>query len=118
MHGEFFSRVKAKECTWCLLDDEIQLVLPKDSNEHWWKTLIKGWEEKGYYDILKDAVEADEPHVSYDDMDDSAKDLLDSMLERQAYINAGMLDLENGFDDFRIVLSDSSLQGGGASSSQ
>ena len=118
LHGELFSRVKAKECTWCLLDDEIQLVLPKDSNEHWWKTLIKGWEEKGYYDILKDAVEADEPHVSYDDMDDSAKDLLDSMLERQAYINAGMLDLENGFDDFRIVLSDSSLQGGGASSSQ
>jgi len=117
LHGEFFDRVKSKECTWCLLDDEIQLVLPKDNREHWWKTLIKGWKEKGYYDILKDAVDADEPHVSYDDMDESAKDLLDSMLERQAYINAGMLDLENSFDDFRIVLSDSSLQGGGSSSS-
>lgn len=114
LHGEFFARVKANECTWCLVDDEIQLVLPKDSSEHWWKTLIKGWEEKGYYDLLKDAVDADEPHVSYDDMDESSKDLLDSMLERQAYINAGMLDLENGFDDFRIVLSDSSLQGRGA----
>lgn len=112
LHGELFGRVKAHEYTWCLLDDEIQLILPKDSSEHWWKTLIKGWEEKGYYDLLKDAVDADEPHVSYDDMDESAKDLLDSMLERQAYINAGMLDLENSFDDFRIVLSDSSLQGG------
>ena len=118
LHGELFDRVKSKECTWCLLDDEIQLVLPKYSQEHWWKTLIKGWEEKGYYDILKDAVDADEPHVSYDDMDESAKDLLDSMLERQAYINAGMLDLENGFDDFRIVLSDSSLRGEGGSSRQ
>ena len=111
LDGALFGGIKAHELTWCLNDDsEVYIVLPKDSKEHWWKTLIQGWEEKGYYELLKDAVDADEPHVPYDDMDDSAKDLLDSMLERQAYINAGMLDLENGFDDFRIVLSDNSLR--------
>ena len=112
LDGDLFGKIKSHEYTWCFSDDEIHITLPKDSTEHWWKTLIQGWEEKSYYELLKDAVNADEPQTSYDDMDESAKDLLDSMLERQAYINSGLLDLENGFDDFRIVLSDSSLKGG------
>ena len=111
LEGELYGKVKSKESTWCLEDDQVHVAMPKASLDHWWKTLIQGWEEKSYHELLKDAVNADEPHVSYDDMDESSKDLLDSMLERQAYINSGLLDLENGFDDFRIVLSDSSLQG-------
>ncbi|KAI8112241.1 hypothetical protein M9434_003565 [Picochlorum sp. BPE23] len=111
LEGELYGKVKPKESTWCLEDDQVHVAMPKASMDHWWKTLIQGWEEKSYHELLKDAVNADEPHVSYDDMDESSKDLLESMLERQAYINSGLLDLENGFDDFRIVLSDSSLQG-------
>lgn len=111
LEGELYGNVKPKESTWCLEDDQVHVAMPKASMDHWWKTLIQGWEEKSYHELLKDAVNADEPHVSYDDMDESSKDLLESMLERQAYINSGLLDLENGFDDFRIVLSDSSLQG-------
>lgn len=42
-------------------------------------------------------------------MNEDAKELLESLLERQAYVNAGLIDLENGFDDFRIVLGESSL---------
>ena len=112
LDGDLFGKIKSNEYTWCFSDDEIHITLPKDSTDNWWKTLIQGWDEKSYYELLKDAVNADEPQTSYDDMDESAKDLLDSMLERQAYINSGLLDLENGFDDFRIVLSDSSLKGG------
>eukprot|EP00890_Picochlorum_soloecismus_P002046 jgi/Picsp_1/2842/NSC_01068-R1_protein len=111
LDGEFYGKVKATDMTWCVEDDEVHIAIPKDRVEHWWKTLIKGWEEKGYYELLQDAVHADERSVSYDDMDEPAKELLDSILERQAYINAGLLDLENSIDDFRIVLSDKSLQG-------
>jgi hypothetical protein len=111
LDGDLYGKVKAADMTWCIEDDEVHIAIPKDGVEHWWKTLIKGWEEKGYYELLQDAVHADEPHVSYDDMDEPAKELLDSILERQAYINAGLLDLENSIDDFRIVLSDKSLQG-------
>jgi len=111
LDGELYGKVKAADMTWCVEDDEVHISIPKDGVEHWWKTLIKGWEEKGYYELLQDAVHADEPSVSYDDMDEPAKELLDSILERQAYINAGLLDLENSIDDFRIVLSDKSLQG-------
>ena len=111
LDGDLYGKVKAADMTWCVEDDEVHIAIPKDGVEHWWKTLIKGWEEKGYYELLQDAVHADEPNVSYDDMDEPAKELLDSILERQAYINAGLLDLENSIDDFRIVLSDKSLQG-------
>lgn len=46
-------------------------------------------------------------------MDPEARDLLESLLERQAYVNAGLIDLENGFDDFRLVLGEGSLGTGG-----
>lgn len=45
-------------------------------------------------------MDADEPVTPYDEMEPGAKDLLESILERQAYINAGLIDPE-GFDDFR-----------------
>lgn len=118
LEGNLYGKVKSNEITWCVEDDELHIDLRKDVTEHWWKTLIQGWEEKGYYELLQDAVNADEPHTSYDDMDESAKELLESIVERQAYVNSGMLDLENSFDDFRIVLSEESLGGNKPSSSQ
>jgi hypothetical protein len=60
--------------------------------------------------------DADEPSPAYDELDDGAKDLLESLLERQAMVNAGLIDLENGFDDFRLVIGENSLNPGAASS--
>lgn len=56
-----FAGVKAREATWCLVDDEIHVVLPKDGQDQWWKALFQGDEEKGYYQLLQDAVDAGKP---------------------------------------------------------
>ncbi len=54
-------------------------------------------------------MDADEPVVPYDKMDDGAKQLVENLLERQAMVSSGALDLENGFDDFRVVLGQAGL---------
>lgn len=75
----------------------------------WWKALTKGGTERSYHELLHEAVNADEPVTAYDELSEEAKDLIDSIRERQAYIAAGMLDPE-GFDDFRVVIGENSLQ--------
>lgn len=64
------------------------------------------WHHHNFHVLLV----VDEPTVPYDEMDEGAKDLLDSLLERQAMVNAGLIDLENGFDDFRLVIGENSLK--------
>lgn len=119
LHGELFAGVKSKESTWCLENSaqaaEVHVVLPKVGSGSWWKAAMAGGKEKGYYELLQDAVQSDEPTQAYDEMDHEAKELLESLLDRQACVNAGLIDLENGFDDFRVVLGESSLGLGGAS---
>lgn len=42
-------------------------------------------------------------------MDEGARALLEEMRERQAAIASGEFDLENSFDDFRVVLGEGAL---------
>jgi hypothetical protein len=63
--------------------------------------------------ILEPPLPADEPTKPFDELDDGARGLLDSILERQAYIGAGLIDPE-GFDDFRVVIGENSLAPSGA----
>ncbi|KXZ53934.1 hypothetical protein GPECTOR_6g852 [Gonium pectorale] len=59
--------------------------------------------------VLQEAVEADEPLVPVESMDEGGRLLLEEMLERQAMIADGSFDLERSFDDFRLVVGDSTL---------
>lgn len=59
--------------------------------------------------LLKEAVEADEPSVGYDDMDEGAREIYEDLRERQAMVSCGMIDLERSFDDFRVVIGDGTL---------
>ena len=59
--------------------------------------------------LLKEAVEADEPVVGCDEMDPGAREILEDLRERQAMVAAGMIDLETSFDDFRVVIGDGTL---------
>lgn len=54
-------------------------------------------------------MEADEPVVPYDSMDENSRLLLEELLERQAAVADGSFDLERSFDDFRLVLGDNTL---------
>lgn len=127
-------RLKSSECQWCLEDHELHLLLTKDCKDTWWKTLFctitnsdscgngsggtntfnttKQEEERSYYELLQEAVDADEPVVPYDEMNDEAKELLERLLERQAMVHQGSIDLQNGFDDFRVVIGEKSLGNG------
>ena len=67
--------VKSCESTWCLEGSsgiatalqgkgdfpEIHIILPKDGHGRWWKALFQNGEEKGYYELLQDAVNAGMP---------------------------------------------------------
>lgn len=50
--------VKAGEVHWCLEDDEVHVLLPKDPPGTWWRALLEGGDEKGYYELLQEAVNA------------------------------------------------------------
>ena len=59
--------------------------------------------------LLQEAVDADEPVVPYDKLDQGAKQIISDVMQRQALVASGALDLENGLDDFRVVLGKSGL---------
>ncbi|GMH32670.1 hypothetical protein BSKO_00504 [Bryopsis sp. KO-2023] len=105
--GPLYRRCKSGESMWVLEDDEVHIVLPKDDS-HYWKGLFEGGEEKGYMELLQELVDADDTHVSYDDLDDRAKEIIADVHERQQMIHDGLLDIE-GFDDFRVVVGENSL---------
>lgn len=136
--GEMHQRLKSSECRWCLEDNVLHLILIKGSKDTWWKTLFSGGgvdsrngtttstfgggaissrrgheQDRSYHELLKEAVEADEPLVPYDEMSDEAKELLERLLDRQAMVNQGYIDIENGFDEFRVVIGEKSLGGSG-----
>jgi hypothetical protein len=120
LEGRLRGRVKAREAAWCLEapsklgaaieKPEIHISLPKDGSGTWWKALFEGDQEKGYLEILKEAVEADDPEAAAAELGPEARELVEALRERQALVNAGMIDLENRFDDFRIVLGEESLK--------
>ena len=108
LNCSLFKPIKQSELYWCLEDTDLHLILPKQDGS-WWKSLFEGSEERSYHQLLQDAVDADEPVVPYEQLDPDAKELLESILERQAMINEGMIDPVNGFDDFRVVIGENSL---------
>ena len=71
LDGILYASVKSQESTWCLEQatapsskiqhssiPEIHVILSKSGNDHWWKALLENGEEKGYYELLQDAVNA------------------------------------------------------------
>lgn len=75
-----------------------------------WLPRCRRWGMHGRPIPLPPAHRTDEPVTAYDELDDDAKDLIDAIRERQAYIATGMLDPE-GFDDFRVVIGENGLRG-------
>ena len=83
---------------------EVLVMIPKD-DPHPWRALFEGGEEKSHYWTLQEMAMVDDEHVSYDEMDEHTKELVDEMRERRQAMASGEID-PDGFDDFRIVLSD------------
>eukprot|EP01023_Acetabularia_acetabulum_P000455 TRINITY_DN10175_c0_g1_i1.p1 TRINITY_DN10175_c0_g1~~TRINITY_DN10175_c0_g1_i1.p1 ORF type:complete len:341 (+),score=52.95 TRINITY_DN10175_c0_g1_i1:78-1100(+) len=107
LDGQLYRTVKNGESCWMLDGSELQIMLPKDSNDVW-KALFKEGEERSYVELLKELVDADEG-VRKEELDFESQLLLEEMRERQELISKGELDIEGGFDDFRIVLGQNSL---------
>lgn len=92
---------------WVVADDEVQLTLVKDGDRVWKALFDRPDEnslEKSHRDVLQGLVNADEPSQSYDEMDEEARMLLEQLRDRQAMLSQGVIDLENGFDDFRLSI--------------
>ena len=109
LDGPLRRRCKAGESCWILEDDtsEVQIILPKDDAQ-FWRSLFEGGEEKSYYEVLQEMVNANDDDAmprSYEDLPERSKDLLDEIRERQELISEGILD-PDGLDDFRCVLGD------------
>ncbi|GLC42114.1 hypothetical protein PLESTM_001292900 [Pleodorina starrii] len=107
--GPLHRGVLQGECVWALEGDSLQVLLAKAERGHYWRALFEGGEEKGLYEVLREAVEADEPVLPYDSMDESSRLLLEELLERQSMVADGSFDLEKSFDDFRLVVGDNTL---------
>lgn len=60
-------------------------------------------------ELLQEAVQADDILPSYGDMDQRTKLLMEDIWERQRMIASGEFDLENSFDDFRVVIGENML---------
>uniref|UniRef100_A0A061RC05 Uncharacterized protein n=1 Tax=Tetraselmis sp. GSL018 TaxID=582737 RepID=A0A061RC05_9CHLO len=85
---------------------EAIVLLPKDDRAKAWRSLLKGDQEKGHFEMLKEMVAAEDEVQAYDDIPPESKRLIEEIRERQAMISEGLIDLENGFDDFRIAVGD------------
>lgn len=62
--------------------------------------------------ILQEAVHCDDDArhgPSVDELGPEAALLLEELRERQELVASGQLDLEHGFDDFRLAIGDASL---------
>lgn len=57
--GRLCGRVRPSGAAWCLEDggSTLSLLLPK-ADGAWWRSLLQGGEEKGYHELLQDAVNA------------------------------------------------------------
>lgn len=86
----------------------VHVVLHKKPGTAPWRTLFTegAGEAKSHVQVLSELLAADDPLCRVDEMDDDAQDLLADLLDRQRMVASGELDLERGFDDFRIVLGD------------
>ena len=104
LDGPLSRRCKASEFQWSFDGSEVTILIPKDDT-YFWRCLFEGGEEKSHYEVLKELVNADEPTIPYDELDDDAKELLEELRERQELINEGLIDPET-FDDFRCVIGD------------
>lgn len=56
--------------------------------------------------MLQELVHADDKHVPYDEISLESKMIIEDIQERQMLVSQGLLDLKDGFDDFRIGLGD------------
>lgn len=109
LDGPLRRRCKAGESCWILEEDthEVQIMLPKDDAQ-FWRSLFEGGEEKSYYEVLQEMVNANDDDAmpsSYEELPERSKDLIEEIRERQELISEGLLDPE-GLDDFRCVLGD------------
>ncbi|KAG2483923.1 hypothetical protein HYH03_017244 [Edaphochlamys debaryana] len=105
-------RVAAGDSVWALEGDSLQargILLAKAEKGRFWRALLGGGEERGLVQVLQEAVDADERVVPVEEMDEGGRALLEELLERQALVAEGALNLETSFDDFRLVLGDSTL---------
>lgn len=75
----------------------------------YWRSLFEGSEERSHLELLKEAVEADEEVVPFEQMDEGAQEIFLALREKQAATVAGRHSLENSFDDFRCVIGDGTL---------
>ncbi|KAF8059443.1 hypothetical protein HT031_005248 [Scenedesmus sp. PABB004] len=91
---------------------ELLLLLPKEVGGRYWRALFEGGPEKSHLEVLAEAVSNEDDAraaPSVDELGPEAAALLEELRDRQAALSGGELDLERGFDDFRLVLGDATM---------